>query len=225
MARNLTLGTLVDRCQKRGDVQSDGHVPSTEIKELVSEYFAELLMLATEDGARHIESEQTITASGASSYALNADYLSTVRVDYVLDAAGRVVELEQIGPQEEPDWLGLTGTASKFVLVNSAIKLYPKPLSGTYKHIYVPQPTDLSSAADATTVDVFNIWGERLIVWGVASVAKHKSESDQRRAMSEYNRAREEVMVWAAQLALTAMRKPIVREGEIYADPADWLYR
>lgn len=224
MARIVTLGALVTRCQQRADVVNDSSIPPEELKSLISELYAEMHGLVVEAGARHFESEQAITANGAASYALAADYMTTVGVDFVIDSAGRRRELDDIMVQERTDWLGEVGEAQVYALIGGNLALYPKPASGSYVHIYVPQPADLSAAADGTNVDVLTVHGEKFILWGVASIAKHKSESDQQRSVLERDRAREEVICWAAQRALHAPKRRVVRTFSGPIDAGDWRF-
>lgn len=224
MARSVTLGTLVTRCQQRCDREGDNSIGTSEWKALISASYARMHALVVDAGARLFQSEQTITADGSPSYALPADHLHTIGVDFVLDGAGRRRELAEIAVQERTDWIGNTGDAYGFALVGSTIELYPKPSSGTYKHVYAPQPTDYSASADGTSVDVINIHGEEFIVWDVASVAQHKGEADQQRAMLERDRAKEELLVWATRRSLHNHARQVNRELGDSMDPADWWH-
>jgi hypothetical protein len=226
MARTVTLGTLVSRCQARADKEGDSHVPSTEWKALISEIYGQLHSLVTECGARCFESEQTVVANGAANYALNSDHLSTVGVDFVLDAAGRRRPLTKAEQAERTFYIGQTGEAYVYEVIGTNLVLYPKPSSGSYIHTYTPQPTDLSAAADGTSVDVLTIDGESFLVWGASSIAKHKSDDDQRRAMLEFDKARERLVVWAFNRAAQfSPRRQIVAEDIEIADPSDWMWR
>lgn len=232
MAKLVLLSDLVTLCKQKADAESDGHI--TEWKSLISDYYAVMHALVTEAGARYFETEQTINANGAAggAYALPADHLSTVGVDFVFDSAGRRRELAELMAPERTDWIGEIGEAYGYQLVGQNLVLFPSPTTGTYKHVYAPQPTDLSTAIDATQVDVINIWGQRFIVWGAASDAKHKSESDQRRAIMERDNAKTEIAIWAYNRAAQfAAKRPTLGAGRrdpatgVYRDPADWTFR
>lgn len=229
MARAFTLGTLVGRCQQRADKENDSHIETPEWKALISEYYGELHALIVEKGARYFETEATITATGATSYALPADHLSTIGVDFVLNGTTgpRRPVYGPIAVQHRARLLGHEGTALYFGLEAANIALYPVPSSGTYKHLYVPQPTDLSASGDSTSVDLINVYGEKFVIWGVASVALHKGSASQVRAVDEYNRASAQVEYWAT---LRALNQPSYRVQEddletMVSDPADWRYR
>ena len=232
MANSITLGTLVTRCKQRGNAVGSDQIETAEWKELISEVYGELHGIVSETGARYFETEATVNLG---SLALPSDHLSTVGVDFVIDAAGRRRELAQLMVQERTLFAGVTCQAYLFALVGGNLALYPTPSTGTYKHIYVPQPTDYSTAADATSVDTITTHGARFIIWGAAAIALHRSESAQQRALEERAAALEKVMDWAISRAITMPKRRIVTETDFgdlgYTglngawNPASWLYR
>lgn len=223
MARSVALGTLVSRAQQRSDRESDNQLSTNEWKSLISELYAELHRIVRT--ARYFETEATITATGASGYALPSDHLETIGIDFVYASDGQRRQLTQVPALEKPRWTGLTGEAFHFALEGSNVVLYPNPSSGTYKHLYIPQPTDFSSSADSTSVDVINIDGEKFILWGAASIALHKSESMQQRAIAERDRAMGELQAWAAERVLDNPQRVDVTPLPFYPDEADWYWR
>ena len=225
MALSRTMLQLVGLCQRRADKESDDHVDTDEWKELISEVYGELHAVVTEVGARYFETEASITATGAATYALPSDHLSTIGVDRVVDAAGRRSPVHQLMVQEASLFGGQTGQACLFALAGAYISLYPTPSSGTYKHLYVPQPTDYSSASNGTSVDVINIYGLKFIAWGVASIAMHKGSDNQQRAVAERDAAKEELKAWAIARAITMPKRRVVSDYDLqYGDfnPASW---
>lgn len=202
MARLVTMATLVTRARQRWGSEGDQQLDDAEVKSLISEYYGLLHALVSDKGARYFETEATIDLNNL---ALPSDHLSTIGVDAVLSGTTglRRPVYGPIGPADRSYVIGLSNAPAYFWAEEGAnLALYPTPTSGTYKHLYVPQPTDLSSAADATSVDVINIHGERMILWGVCSVAQHKGSVSQSRAVDEYTRAAAEVEYWACQRAL-----------------------
>lgn len=203
MARLVTMGTLVTRAQQRWGAEGDAQLDATEVKSLLSEYYGELHALVSNVGARYFETEATLDLN---SLALPSDHLATIGIDLVLSGTTgpRRPVWGPIGPADRSYVIGLsTGGPAYFWAEEGAnIALYPTPTSGTYKHLYVPQPTDLSTAADATSVDVINIYGERLLLWGVTSVAQHKGSVSQQRAVDEHAKASAELEYWACQRAI-----------------------
>lgn len=231
MALSRTMGTLIGLCQRRADMENDDHVDSDEWKEIISEVYGELHGAVAETGARYFETEATITADGSASYSLPSDHLSTVGVDFVTDGAGHRRELAELMIQERGLVLGNTGEAFFFAFTGTSIALYPKPSSGTYKHIYVPQPTDYSSVGNGTSIDVICNEGLRFLVWGAAAIALHKAEMNQQRAMAEREVAHARLVEWATRRALQMPKRRIVNEIDIYSpastwlSPADWRFR
>lgn len=209
MAYPILLGTLVARCQQRANKVGDGQVESPEWKELISEHYGELHGAVSDVGARYFETEATINLANL---ALPADHMATIGVDFVLDAAGRRRELPQLMVQERTIFAGRTGEAFFFALAGANLAMYPTPSTGTYKHLYIPQPTDYSTAIDGTSVDVINIHGLRYIVWGVASIALHRGESDQQRAVIERDRALAKLTEWALERAKGMPKRRIITD-------------
>jgi hypothetical protein len=224
--RNVTLATLITRCQQRADLENDGHIAAGEWKALVSEMYGELQLLVAETGMRYFETEATITANGSASYALPSDHLATIGVDYVQDAAGTRRTLQEIMVQERSAVLGRTGEAFMFAIVGQTLELYPRPSGGTYKHLYIPQPPDLAGASDSADVDVVTPDGEAFLIWGVAVKALAKSESDVRLAMAEREAARERLRNWAQLRSFVTPRRRVGGDDDaIHRDPADWWPR
>lgn len=202
MARSVTIGTLVTRARQRWGSEGDQQLDDPEVKSLISEYYGELHALVADKGARYFETEATLDLNNL---ALPSDHFSTVGVDFVLSGTTGVRRpvWGPIGPADRSYLIGLTASSSAYFWAIEAgnIALYPTPTTGTYKHLYVPQPTDIATASDSTQVDLINIYGERLVLWGVASVAQHKGAVSQQRAVDEHKRALDELEYWACQRA------------------------
>lgn len=227
MAFTRTIAELVGTCQRRADKATDGQVGqeyADEWKEMLSELYGELHGAVSEVGARYFETEATITPTGASSYALPSDHLSTIGVDRVVDSAGSRVSLPELMVQERDHFAGRTGAACMWAFTGANIALYPTPSTGTYKHIYVPQPTNYSTASNSTSVDLINNDGLKFVVWGVASIALHKGEDNQERAMVERNQAKERLVEWAVRRALTMPKRRMVSDVDGWVSDADWRY-
>lgn len=226
MALTRTMGQLVGLCQRRADKEHDGQIGQTyssEWQELISEAYGQLHGAVAATGARYFETEADITATGASSYALPSDHLSTVGVDRVINAAGAREALYELMVQEQPAYASQTGNARAFAFTGTSIALFPSPTSGTYKHLYVPQPTDYSSAGAGTSIDLINNDGLMFVVWGVASVAMHKGADDQQRAILERDAAKARLVEWAVLRALTmAKRRVVTSIDEIAIDRPRW---
>lgn len=206
MARTISIGTLVTRARQRWGSEGDQQLDDPEVKSLISEYYGELHALVSDKGARYFETEATVTATGSATYVLPDDHFATIGVDLVLSGTTgpRRPVWGPIGPRDRSYLVGLSGSgsASFWAEEGANLALYPAPASGTYKHLYVPQPTDFATAADSGMVDVINVYGERLLLWGVASVAQHKGSISQQRAVDEHERAKADLEYWACQRAV-----------------------
>lgn len=218
MALSRTITQLIGLCKRRSDKENDEHVDDDEWKELISEVYGELHGAVAKTGARYFETEATISPTGAASYSLPSDHLSTVGVDRVTDAAGSRVDLVEIMVQERTIFSGRTGEAWGYSFTGTNIKLYPTPSSGTYKHIYVPQPTDYSASAGSTSIDLINNDGMKFLVWSVASIALHKGDANQIRAVEERDRAMAGLTEWAVLRSLTMPKRRQVRDVDLGLD-------
>jgi hypothetical protein len=239
MPRLLLMSDAVLRCQRRADAEGDGSLSLPEWKSLISEQYADVYSTVVSAGMRHFESTQTITASGATSYALPSDHDETIGVDRVLDAtSGRKYQLGEMMIQERTVHSGLTGDAIAYSIVGQTVELYPTPASGTYLHKYVPQSTDLSSLADTATFDVVTGDGEAFLIYGVAVKARIKLERDPSGAMGERDAARARFLADCQRRALINPRRRVIvpspggaaggyddEGGWLAMDPGDWRWR
>jgi hypothetical protein len=234
MARTFTLGTLVTRAQERTDLENSTHIDSSEWKGYISTAYAQLYSILVESGMRYYESVQSISSAsltdntdGGGFIALPADFLSTIGVDYA-PTGGMREALFELMVQERNVYSAVTGAQNAEAYCHSGVNLilYPKPPSGqTYKHLYVPQPADLSSSADGTSVDVVTPDGEDYLIWTAAMFALTKQETDTSVCERYRKAAQERLMEWAVNRSLNTGRRPIVSEALGSWDPADWRRR
>lgn len=215
--RPLLMSDLVTRCQRRADMEVNSPIQIPEWKALISEQYGQIYGLVVKAGYRYFEATQTITANGATSYALPTDHDETIGIDRTLDANGRKIQLSEFMVQERNVWSGQTGDAVAYSLVAQTIVLFPRPLTGTYTHVYVPQSPDISALADTSTVDLVTADGEAFLIWGVAVKALAKTESDVRVAMQERDAAMER---FAEDVTLRALVNP--RRRIVQATPSDY---
>lgn len=223
MARTFTLVTLVGRAKQRCDMEGQELISDSEWKGYISTAYADLVGTVAETGLRHFEDTEDYTGDGTADYALPADHLSTIAVDFVNGTQRR--ELFELMAQERNMYAGVTGEAQAYAVIGSNLYLYPTPASGTYRLTYVPQPTDLSSSADATAVDVVSPDGEAFLLWHVAVQALAKEGSDTSLARQEREEARIRLANWASLRSLHSSRRRVVSEGPGFTDPADYWGR
>lgn len=214
------------RVRWRADIENSDHISDSELNALISEKYGEQCGIVCDAGSRYLETTESITATGAASYAEPTDVRDDLALDY-LYSDGRRRRLTLLRPTESNAYAGLTGDAFAFTHVNDRIYLYPRPSSGSYEFVYIPQSPDLSSYADADLVDLMCEAGEAFLIWGTAAMAKAKSESSVQNELDEEAKARARLMYWAAQNAIADGRRPTAQdiEGSDVFDPADWRYR
>jgi hypothetical protein len=230
MARTVTLGTLVTRCQRRADLQNQDSPSTSDWKGEIHLGYAELYGELAKPGVNLFDTEDTITTTGGAIYPLPDDHLVTIGVDYVVDLQGTRRQLAELEVQERNWASGQTGTeAIAFRATGASVVLYPTPPTGqTYQHVYIPQPADLSAAADATLLEMATLDGENFLIWWVVSVVKETIGQDSRVAREEREAARERLQHWVAQRVFNSGRRRIVMDDiDVLADnwtPGDWCY-
>ena len=203
------MSTLRTRCKRRADQENASFISDSEWNALISEKYGELYGVVCDTGSRYFETSSTITATGATSYNEPTDHRSTVGMDR-LDGTSRVPVFGPISPHERNIYSGETGDARYFDHVDDQIYLYPKPASGTYYYLYVPQSPDLSAYADGDLVDVCDEAGEAMLIWGVAAIALAKADSDVRLALQQEAAARERLQAWAAMRMMNEPRRRVI---------------
>lgn len=216
MARAVTIANLITRAKYAADAESNSHVSDAEWQIYIHKAYGKLHAIVADTGNRFFEAEDTITATGASSYNLPAAYLSTVVVEFVADASGARRPLRRLMATERTALLGTTGEAKFYELTGTTIVLWPKPSSGSYRHVYVPQPTDYSTITTSTEIDTLNVHGEEFITWTAAKMAIQKAEGNVQLAMSMIAEATEGVQDWAANRAQEGNRRAHVED--LYED-------
>ena len=203
MARTFTRADIRNRAREQagmelgdaGDPDTD-FIDDTELNRMVNASLAIWHGKVAKAVPERFEAEQTITANGATSYALPADYLWTIGVDYQYQANCRL-GLKRAMQQERNAFDGAVfSQAEAYRVKGSTVVLLPTPDSGTYYHVYVTCAPTLTS--DATTVDGVNGW-EDWIVYDVAIRMKAKEESDITGLMALRDAIEEEMKSAAAE--------------------------
>lgn len=214
----MLMSDLVTRSQRRADMEVNSSIQIPEWKALISEQYGQMYSMVVKAGMRYFESTATITANGAATYPLPSDHDESIGIDRQLDSSGRKVQLQEFMVQERNVWSGQTGDAVAYSIVAQTIVFFPRPITGTYTHVYVAQSPDISSLGDTSTVDVVTADGEAFLIWGVAVKALSKTESDTRVAMQERDEAGARFMEDVTLRALINPRRRIVQSspGDYY---------
>lgn len=208
MAYTISLGDLVTYSQQLANQVGSEQIEAPEWKAHISVRYGRLHALVTSVGARCFETEVTLNLANL---ALPSDHLTTIGVDHIA-SSGRRRELPELMMQERNRFTGFTGNteARAWSFSGVSLVLYPPPTTGTYKHLYVPQPAKYNTANDVTTLDLLTTDGLEAIAWGVASVALHRSESQQQRAVDESDAAMGRLKDWAIARALTMPKRQTI---------------
>lgn len=231
MARTVTLGTLVTRCQRRCDLQNQDSPSTADWKGEIHLGYAELYGELAKPGVNLFDTESVILTDGTAVYPLPAGHLATIGVDYVVDAQGTRRQLVEIEVQERNWGSGLVGGTEAVAFRHSGtnLVLHPKPPTGQeYRLVYVPDCADLSAAADGTVLEMATLDGENFLIWWVTAAVKETIGQDSRVAREEREAARERVQLWVAQRMINSGRRRIVADDfESVTDgyiPGDWRY-
>jgi hypothetical protein len=230
MALSRLISALITRSRKRVDMTNNQARSDTDFQGHIAEVYNEMHEIVAEVGLRLFESTSTLTASGASSYALSSltstanGLLHALRIARV-NSDNSETPLDELMPGEDWALKGTTGDATHFTLVDHTLYLYPNPSSGTYKLYWVPQPTDYSAVATSTSIDVLCSAGERFILWGVAAIIHSELEGNAITAFREKERAADDLRMWAAQRMLMRPRRRIpddYMDGDVLTLPGDY---
>ncbi len=184
MAGAIALSAIRTRIRQRTDNEHTGSsfVTDSELTGLVNVSYSELYGELVRAGLHMSESVQTVTATGASTYALNSDLFAVIGV-FRVDGTHRS-RLVRHSVRHRPD-TSVKGPASSYRVIGTTVTFHPLPVSGTYEVVYVPVPGTLS--ADADTVEGILGWEEYLVL-DVSIKVLDKEETDARHLRAERER-------------------------------------
>ena len=220
MARTFTLLQLRTRARERADMVNSSFVTDSELNGYISASYAELYDILVQSGLVYFTpTTQTITGNGNETYALGADYYGTVRVDRL--EGSDYFPLDEYMITERHDYENASGSkAVGYSIQGSNISLLPAPSSGTYRHIYIPAPTDLTASADSVTVDGVSGWEEYIVV-DAARKMLQKEESSTTGVERDLIRLKERIEEMAQNRAWSTPRRIVDTRGS-KLDNVDW---
>lgn len=229
MGRTVAMSTLVTNCLTAADLESQSVISSATTKVLIDRAYRQLYGELARPGVGYFDTEAAIATTGGATYALPSDHLWTVGVEYVIDAAGHRRPLTKLMRPERALHTGNTGqSACAYDVIGTNVVLYPTPPSGqTYRHVYIPQPTDISAAADATLVEMATLDGEEFLIWTVVCFIRDKLDLPWNMARDERDACRVRVQDDAQLRAFENMSRRIVQDDieDLSAyDPASFRY-
>lgn len=207
------MSELRSRCQIAADQEGQSTISDDTWNVFLDRGYRQLYGELAKPGVGYFDVEATITATGASSYDLPTDHLWTVGIDYIVDAAGHRQPLTELMRQERSLYAGNLGQAAAYEVTSTKVVLYPTPPAGqSYLHSYIPQPADISSAADETLIEMATLDGEEFLIWTVVFFARDKLEQDTRTAQMEREAARVRVAEDATLRAFQNMRRRVIQD-------------
>jgi hypothetical protein len=216
MSFQRTVTQLLGWSRKRADQVGNDGLSDADLQAILAENYNTLYTEVCESGHRHFESTMTVSASGAASYTLPTDLLGTVRIERVLDTAGRSMPIREISVQEQTYWRGLTGSAYRAALAGQQLFLLPTPPSGdTYKVYYIPTPPDLTTNLGSDSVDMVVPAGLRYLVNQTAADAKAQAGGDPSYLAGVADKALVDVVEWAALRAFVQAPSPFVEDYDL----------
>lgn len=187
-------------------------MPDAEVQLHIAEAYEHLHEYAATCGTRLFEATQSISSTGAASYALPSDHMHTKIVEYLLSPAGvEKIQLPELMTQERTRFSLITGDrALRYAIEGTNIALYPTPPSGqTYNHLYVAQPTDYTTVATSTSVDFLCSAGARYVQWAAAANCLAKEESDSSFQVLQREKSWERFMAWCNNRSLMTYRRQV----------------
>ncbi len=200
-----TLLQLRTRILERTDNQhTDGFVEPAEVDALVNLHYKALYALLQESGMHRAETELTVVATGATSYALPADLYAVFAV-FRVESDGSSTYLTRHGHRVRPYPIDAPACTYR---VAGALRLEfdTVPVTGTYTVLYIPVPAEL--VLDGDTVDGVLGW-EEFIVLAAAVDIGGKEQIDPSL-----------VRIWATQLDLLRARiATAARNAEMSESP------
>ncbi len=223
MARTFTILQLRTRARERADMVNSTFITDSELNGYISASYAELYDILIQSGLVYFTpTTQTITATGVETYALPAGYYGTVRIDRVEGSSYLPLVEYMITERTNYENNG-TGLAAAYSIQGSNVSLLPVPSSGTYRHIYIPAPVDLSDTTlypDSTTIDGVSGWEEFIIV-DAARKMLQKEESSTIALERDLGRLKERIEEMAQNRAWASPRR-VTDVQSSRVDAMDW---
>lgn len=190
MSNIVTVDDLVGEVREMTDHVKSDFLDDQEIKRALHRSFGRLWEVIHDDGIPYGETTATVTGTGAETYTLPTDWKSTIAVKY---QDGDVwVPLLRIAPSADNEYEPLDGDPLVYRLSGNNLKILPAPGSSiTLTHVYITQPTNLTTAP---TVDVINAIGHELVLMGAQIYVLKKEESAVSQIAAEYRATQEEFL-------------------------------
>jgi hypothetical protein len=173
MARSFTGTELINMAKDQSDHTDSSTLSDAQWLTWLSAVMAEYHATLVETGMGFVEGVQTITGTGATTYALPTDYFGSTSVSY-LDGQ-EYIPLEHISVLDRDSYDVTQGSdrAAAWRIAGANLELLPAPPGGTYRHVYQSGIARITSAASTFS---FDRGFERLITTEMAIIARMKEE-------------------------------------------------
>ena len=219
MARTFTVLQIITRARERADMVNSTFITDSELKGYLSASYTELYDLLWQSGLIYFTpGTHTVVSDGNENYALPSDYYGTIRVDR--KSGDDYFPLEEYMIMERHKYENSSGDAISYSSQGSNLSLLPAPSGSTYRHMYIPAPADLTSAADGITIDGVSGW-EEVIVVDMARKMRQKEESDTRPLERDLARLKVRIEEMAQNRAWSTPRR-ITDVNDGMSSETDW---
>jgi hypothetical protein len=158
-------------------------ISEAELQKRVDAANTELYDILVKNEIHQFETSATVTTvAGTATYALPADHYKTLALDYQW-ATSRFVSVPELTFADRnrfaPDISADYGArAAGYRIAGANLVLLPTPASvQTYKHYYIPKPTDISAVVTSTTIDGIAGWDELLVLLVAISCYRKEQQS------------------------------------------------
>lgn len=227
MARIFTVGEVITKARRQ--TKMDGasglkFVTAEEARAIVSQSWTWLHGILIKADPDYFEDVQTIITTGLAENPLPDDYLSTKRIDYVVNGVAQH-ELQRITVREitryEVSTAATVAWAEAYRIVAGNVVLYATPPSGQeYRHIYTTAPEDLDE--DEDEIDGRAGW-EEILVLRTAIRFLIKSQEDTTDLQKELDAELQRIVLQADER--TPMAGQTIADVESYDYDGDWMRR
>lgn len=167
MARTVLVSQIVDQIQIL--VQDPDHALATEgqYRQFITDEYTRLYAAYIAAEPDRFRTEATITTvANTATYALPADWVGTIAVDYVSGSVRR--PLVRLMENDRFNYVNGTGEAEAYRVIGSNVVIYPTPATVmTLTHVYIPAPPGLLALND--TIDC-RLGHERFLQFCVARI-------------------------------------------------------
>lgn len=173
-----TLSEIRSKVRDRADIVAEtARYPDSELLVYINDSYRELYGLLLKHSLLREELSQSITADGSATYNVTAGHFATLAVFKEESQHYRRLSRGSFRDRPHGSTNAITGEAGTYRIAKvsgtKTIELFPRPQSGTYVHVYVPEVTALS--ADGDVVDDVLGWDEYIVIDAAIKVLRKEN--------------------------------------------------